>query len=142
MKIQIKNKKFMDALSTIDKLIDLEPHKTRWHLLKSLLCVYTKAKLWSDEILKKDPLLEKSYHDLLMAASREVSVEKLKKIKNKIEEDIVNASIKKKVEMCFKEESRIGSLVISSVFYIILTLLLIFFIFKFFESHYFTSKTR
>ncbi|XP_070049072.1 uncharacterized protein [Nicotiana tomentosiformis] len=98
MKIQIKNRKIVEAISTIDKLIELDPDNTRWLLLKSLLRVYSGAKFRSNEILKKDPLLEKTYYVLLMVASQEDSIEELKKIKKKIEEGIINASLRKNVE--------------------------------------------
>lgn len=37
MEIQIKNRKVIDAISTIDKLIGLEPNENEWPLLKSHL---------------------------------------------------------------------------------------------------------
>uniref|UniRef100_M1ARL0 Chloroplast lumen common family protein n=1 Tax=Solanum tuberosum TaxID=4113 RepID=M1ARL0_SOLTU len=101
MEIQIKNRKLVDAISTIDKLIELEPNETEWPLLKSHLYVYNGelelAKIGFSEILKKDPFRVEAYHGLVMVASQEDSVEELKEIKKKVEEGI---------KMCDKESKK------------------------------------
>lgn len=101
MEIQIKNRKLVDAISTIDKLIEIEPNETEWPLLKSHLYVYNGelelAKIGFSEILKKDPFLVEAYHGLVMVASQEDSVEELKQIKKKVEEGI---------KMCKKESKK------------------------------------
>ncbi|XP_027768216.1 protein SLOW GREEN 1, chloroplastic-like [Solanum pennellii] len=101
MEIQIKNRKLVDAISTIDKLIELEPNETEWHLLKSHLYVYNGelelAKTGFSEILKKDPFRVEAYHGLVMVASQEDSVEELKEVKKKVEEGI---------KMCDKESKK------------------------------------
>ncbi|KAL3357071.1 hypothetical protein AABB24_017647 [Solanum stoloniferum] len=101
MEIQIKNRKLVDAISTIDKLIELEPNETEWPLLKSHLYVYNGelelAKIGFSEILKKEPFRVEAYHGLVMVASQEDSVEELKEIKKKVEEGI---------KMCDKESKK------------------------------------
>ncbi|MCD9645991.1 hypothetical protein HAX54_035483 [Datura stramonium] len=101
MEIQIKNRKVVDAISTIDRLIELEPNETEWPLLKSHLYVYNGelklAKLGFSEVLKKDPFLVEAYHGLVMVASQEDSVEELKEIKEKVEE---------RIKMCEKESKK------------------------------------
>lgn len=98
MEMQIKNRKVVDAISTINKLIKLEPNETEWPLLKSHFYVYNGelelAKNGFSEILKKDPFRVEAYHGLVMVASQEDSVEELKEIKKKVEEGI---------KMCEKE---------------------------------------
>ncbi|XP_059298225.1 protein SLOW GREEN 1, chloroplastic-like [Lycium ferocissimum] len=101
MEIQIKNRKVVDAIKTIDKLIELEPNETEWHLLKSHLHVYNGdlelAKIGFTEILKNDPFRVEAYHGLVMVASQEEPILELKEIKRKVEEGI---------KMCEKESKK------------------------------------
>lgn len=101
MEIRIKNKKMLDAISIIDKLIELEPNETEWPLLKSHLYVNSGeielAKVGFNEILKKDPFRVEAYHGLVMAASQDESIEELAEIEKKVEEGI---------KLCKKERKK------------------------------------
>ncbi|MCD7466281.1 hypothetical protein HAX54_002844 [Datura stramonium] len=101
MEIRIKNKKMLDAISIIDRLIELEPNETEWPLLKSHLYVnfgeVELAKVGFNEILKKDPLRVEAYHGLVMAASQDESIEELVEIEKKVEEGM---------KLCKKENKK------------------------------------
>lgn len=101
MEIRIKNKKMLDAISIIDRLIELEPNETEWPLLKSHLYVnfgeIELAKVGFNEILKKDPFRVEAYHGLVMAASQDDSIEELMEIEKKVEEGI---------KLCKKENKK------------------------------------
>uniref|UniRef100_A0A0V0IC57 Putative ovule protein n=1 Tax=Solanum chacoense TaxID=4108 RepID=A0A0V0IC57_SOLCH len=101
MEIRIKNKKMLDAISIIDRLIELEPNETEWPLLKSHLYVNSGeielAKVGFNEILKKDPFRVEAYHGLVMAASQDESIEELAEIEKKVEEGI---------KLCKKEKKK------------------------------------
>lgn len=98
MEIKIKNKKILDAISILDRLIELEPNEPEWPLLKSHLYVnfgeVELAKVGFNEILKKDPFRVEAYHGLVMAASQDESIEELEEIQKKVEEGM---------KMCKKE---------------------------------------
>ncbi|CAN4116893.1 unnamed protein product [Withania somnifera] len=93
MEIKIKNKKVLDAISILDRLIELEPNEVEWPLLKSHLYVncgeVELAKVGFNEILKKDPLRVEAYHGLVMAASQEESTKELEGIEKKVEEGMI-----------------------------------------------------
>ncbi|XP_004246742.1 protein SLOW GREEN 1, chloroplastic [Solanum lycopersicum] len=101
MEIRIKNKKILDAISIIDRLIELEPNENEWPLLKSHLYVnfgeIELAKVGFNEILKKDPFRVEAYHGLVMAASQDESIDELMEIEKKIEEGI---------KLCKKENKK------------------------------------
>ncbi|PHT37703.1 hypothetical protein CQW23_21276 [Capsicum baccatum] len=103
MEIKIKNKKMMEAISVIDRLIELEPNEVEWPLLKSHLYVnfgeVELAKVGFNEILKKDPLRVEAYHGLVMAAAslEDESIEDLEGIEKKLEEGM---------KLCKKENKK------------------------------------
>ncbi|OVA03552.1 Tetratricopeptide repeat-containing domain [Macleaya cordata] len=79
MEAKIKDKKIEEAISILDKLIQLDPSEKEWSLLKSHLQSSIgeseMAKLGFEEILSKDPLSVEAYHGLVMAASQSDSGE-------------------------------------------------------------------
>ncbi|XP_019243792.1 PREDICTED: protein SLOW GREEN 1, chloroplastic-like [Nicotiana attenuata] len=101
MEIKIKNKKMLDAISIIDKLIEVQPNESEWPLMKSHLYVNIGevglAKVGFNEILKKDPSCVEAYHGLVMAASQDESIEDLKGIEKMIEEGM---------KLCKKENKK------------------------------------
>lgn len=101
MEIKIKNKKILDAISIIDKLIEVEPNESEWPLMKSHLYVnigeVELAKVGFNEILKKDPFRVEAYHGLVMAASQDESIADLKGIEKMIEEGM---------KLCKKENKK------------------------------------
>ncbi|KAJ8532908.1 hypothetical protein K7X08_015797 [Anisodus acutangulus] len=102
MEIYIKNKKMLDAISIIDRLIELEPNEPEWPLLKSHLYVnfgeVELAKVGFNEILKKDPFRVEAYHGLVMAASQDESIEEIQGIEKKVDEGM---------RLCKKENKKI-----------------------------------
>ncbi|KAG9155096.1 hypothetical protein Leryth_011078 [Lithospermum erythrorhizon] len=90
MEIKIKNQKFDEAMSVIDRLIEIEPNEVEWPLLKSHLYVYNgdieSAKMRFSEIINKDPLRVEAYHGLVMAASQDDNASELKGILERVEE--------------------------------------------------------
>ncbi|KAJ8538352.1 hypothetical protein K7X08_014892 [Anisodus acutangulus] len=90
MEIYIKNKKMLDAISIIDRLIELEPNEPEWPLLKSHLYVnfgeVELAKVGFNEILQKYPFRVEAYHGLVMAASQDESIDEIQEIEKKVEE--------------------------------------------------------
>ncbi|XP_009781876.1 protein SLOW GREEN 1, chloroplastic-like [Nicotiana sylvestris] len=101
MEIKIKNKKILDAISIIDKLIEVEPNESEWPLMKSHLYVnigeVELAKVGFNEILQKDPFRVEAYHGLVMAASQDESIADLKGIEKMIEEGM---------KLCKKENKK------------------------------------
>ncbi|XP_059305656.1 protein SLOW GREEN 1, chloroplastic-like [Lycium ferocissimum] len=101
MEIYIKNKKMLEAIGVIDRLIEIEPNEPEWPLLKSHLYVnfgeVELAKVGFNEILKKDPLRVEAYHGLVMAASQDESIEEIKEIEKKVEEGM---------KLCKKENKK------------------------------------
>lgn len=101
MEIRIKNKKLLDAISIIDRLIEVEPNEVEWPLLKSHLYVnlgeIELAKVGFNEIIEKDPLRVEAYHGLVMAASQDESINELAEIEKKVEEGI---------KLCKKENKK------------------------------------
>lgn len=90
MEIRIKKNKIDEAMSVVDRLIELEPDEVEWPLLKSHLYVYNgdleSARIRFNEIINKDPLRVEAYHGLVMAASQDDSSPELKEIEERIEE--------------------------------------------------------
>ncbi|OVA18261.1 Tetratricopeptide repeat-containing domain [Macleaya cordata] len=92
MEVKIKSGKIEEAISIIDRLIEIEPTEKEWPLLKAHLLSYSGdvelAKLGFEEVLSKDPLHVEAYHGLVMAASQSESGELenvLKRIENVME---------------------------------------------------------
>lgn len=96
---RVKNRELDDALSIINKLIELEPEEIEWRFLKSHLYVHSGeiqlAKLGFRDVILKDPYYVEAYRGLVVAASEDESVEEMKKIEKQVEEGI---------NMCKKEE--------------------------------------
>ncbi|XP_071908141.1 protein SLOW GREEN 1, chloroplastic-like [Coffea arabica] len=90
MEIRIKNRKMLEAIMIVEKLIELEPNEVEWPLMKSHLHVYSGelefAKNGFSGIISKDPFRVEAYHGLVMAASQDDSTEELKDIERKIED--------------------------------------------------------
>ncbi|XP_019262521.1 PREDICTED: protein SLOW GREEN 1, chloroplastic-like [Nicotiana attenuata] len=89
----IKNRELVDALSILNKLIELEPNETEWHFLKSHLYVHKGelelAKLGFREVISKDPYLVEAYRGLVVVAgSEDESIEEMKEIEKNVEEGI------------------------------------------------------
>ncbi|XP_015159032.1 protein SLOW GREEN 1, chloroplastic [Solanum tuberosum] len=96
---RVKNRELDDALSIINKLIELEPDEIEWRFLKSHLYVHNGeielAKLGFRDVILKDPYYVEAYRGLVVAASEDESVEEMKKIEKQVMEGI---------NMCEKEE--------------------------------------
>ncbi|XP_043694146.1 protein SLOW GREEN 1, chloroplastic-like [Telopea speciosissima] len=79
MEAKIKGRKFQEATSVIDRLVEIEPTEREWPLLKAYIQNYSGdvelAKLGFEEIISKDPLCVEAYHGLVMAASQSESGE-------------------------------------------------------------------
>nr|XP_016432469.1 PREDICTED: protein SLOW GREEN 1, chloroplastic-like [Nicotiana tabacum] len=89
----IKNRELVDALSILNKLIELEPNETEWCFLKSHLYVHNGelelAKLGFREVISKDPYHVEAYRGLVVVAgSEDDSLEEMKEIEKKVEEGI------------------------------------------------------
>ncbi|KAF6148867.1 hypothetical protein GIB67_014238 [Kingdonia uniflora] len=92
MEVKVKSRKLEEAISIIDRLIEIEPLEKEWVLLKSHF--YTSngdiesAKLGFEEILSKDPFVVEAYHGLVMAMAQSESGELddvMKRIENVME---------------------------------------------------------
>lgn len=96
---RVKNRELDDALSIINKLIELEPDEIEWRFLKSHLYVHNGeielAKLGFRDVILKDPYYVEAYRGLVVAASEDESMEEMKKIEKQVMEGI---------NMCEKEE--------------------------------------
>lgn len=93
LEIRVKNRELDDALSIINKLIELEPDENEWRFLKSHLYVHNGeielAKLGFREVILKDPYYVEAYRGLVVAALEdEESVDEMKEIEKKVEEGI------------------------------------------------------
>lgn len=93
LEIRVKNRELDDALSIINKLIELEPDESEWRFLKSHLYVHNGeielAKLGFREVILKDPYYVEAYRGLVVAALEdEESVDEMKEIEKKVEEGI------------------------------------------------------
>ncbi|CAK9147228.1 unnamed protein product [Ilex paraguariensis] len=101
MEIQIKNQKVHEAISIIERLIELEPSDIEWPLLRAHMHCYggetELAKSRFNEIIDKDPFRVEAYHGLVLAASQEDSNNEMKEIENRIEEGM---------KMCKKENKK------------------------------------
>ncbi|MCL7048156.1 hypothetical protein MKW94_026839 [Papaver nudicaule] len=92
MENKIKDKKMDEAVTILNKLIEIDPSDPQWPLLKSHLQSSIgeaeAATLGFEEILSKDPLSVEAYHGLVMAASQSETGELqnvLKRIENAME---------------------------------------------------------
>lgn len=101
MEIRVKNQKPQEAISILEKLIELEPNETEWPLMKSHLHIYAGeielAKKGFNEIISKDPLQVGAYHGLVMAASQDEISEELKGIESRIQEAMKLCKKQKKI---------------------------------------------
>ncbi|CAN4118157.1 unnamed protein product [Withania somnifera] len=93
LETRVKNRELDDALSIINKLIELEPHENDWRFLKSHLYVHNGevelAKLGFREIISNDPYYVEAYRGLVVAALEdEESVDEMKEIEKTVEEGI------------------------------------------------------
>ncbi|XP_075104082.1 uncharacterized protein LOC107770234 [Nicotiana tabacum] len=89
----IKNRELVDALSILNKLIELEPNETEWHFLKSHLYVHNGelelAKIGFREVILKDPYHVEAYRGLVVVAgSEDESTKEMKEIEKKVAEGI------------------------------------------------------
>ncbi|XP_019251042.1 PREDICTED: protein SLOW GREEN 1, chloroplastic-like [Nicotiana attenuata] len=89
----IKNRELVDALSILNKLIELESNEIEWCFLKSHLYVHNGelelAKLGFREVISKDPYHVEAYRGLVVVAGSEVdSLEEMKEIEKEVEEGI------------------------------------------------------
>ncbi|XP_042489352.1 protein SLOW GREEN 1, chloroplastic-like isoform X1 [Macadamia integrifolia] len=79
MEVKIKANKLQQAISVIDRLIEVEPSEREWPLLKAQVQNYNgdveSAMLGFEEIISKDPLFVEAYHGLVMATSQSESGE-------------------------------------------------------------------
>ncbi|XP_026418114.1 protein SLOW GREEN 1, chloroplastic-like [Papaver somniferum] len=114
MENKIKDKKVVEAVTILDKLIEIDPSDPQWPLLKSHLQSSIgeaeAATLGFEEILSKDPLSVEAYHGLVMAASQSETGE-LQNVLKRIE----NAMEKCKKEKNKKEDVRDFRLLIAQV---------------------------
>ncbi|XP_019157634.1 PREDICTED: protein SLOW GREEN 1, chloroplastic-like [Ipomoea nil] len=85
---KIQNQNIGDAISIVNRLMELEPSETEWPLLRNHLFVLTgefeTARRGFNEILSKEPLLVEAYHGLITAVSEDDQVEELKGIEERI----------------------------------------------------------
>ncbi|CAN4118158.1 unnamed protein product [Withania somnifera] len=93
LETRVKNRELDDALSIINKLIELEPHENELHSLKSHLYVHNGevelAKLGFREVISKNPYYVEAYHGLVVAALKdEDSMDEMKEIEKTVEEGI------------------------------------------------------
>ncbi|XP_059646983.1 protein SLOW GREEN 1, chloroplastic-like [Cornus florida] len=102
MEIKIKNRKVQEAISIIERLIELEPNDNEWPLLKAHMYCYSGdlelAKLGFNDILSKDPLRVEAYHGLVMVASQADLTDELKEIEKRIAEGMEVCKREKKKE--------------------------------------------
>lgn len=88
MESKVQNRNIGDAISIVNRLMELEPSETEWPLLKNHLYVLTgefeMAKRGFNEILAKNPLLVEAYHGLITAVSEDDQVEELKRVEERI----------------------------------------------------------
>ncbi|KAI3890220.1 hypothetical protein MKW92_002680 [Papaver armeniacum] len=114
MENKIKDKKVVEAVTILDKLIEIDPSDPQWPLLKSHLQSSIgeaeAATSGFEEILSKDPLSVEAYHGLVMAASQSETGE-LQNVLKRIE----NAMEKCKKEKNKKEDVRDFRLLIAQV---------------------------
>ncbi|KAK4345619.1 hypothetical protein RND71_035795 [Anisodus tanguticus] len=86
---KVKNRELVDAISILNKLIELEPNEIEWRFLKSHLYVHNGevglAKLGFRDIILKDPYYIEAYRGLVAAAMED---EEMNEIEKKIEEGI------------------------------------------------------
>ncbi|XP_057438413.1 protein SLOW GREEN 1, chloroplastic-like [Lotus japonicus] len=88
MELKIRARKIDEAISVIDRLIELEPEEHEWPLLKANMHIYNddhdSATRIFEDILKKDPYRVEAFHGLVMATSE--SNEQLKGLLKRVEE--------------------------------------------------------
>ncbi|KAK9126895.1 hypothetical protein Scep_015741 [Stephania cephalantha] len=89
---KIKDRKLEEAISVVDRLIEMEPLEKQWPLMKAHLNWYRgdveSAKAVFEEILSKDPFFVEAYHGLVtvVAPSKPEELEKVvKRIENAME---------------------------------------------------------
>ncbi|KAF9591810.1 hypothetical protein IFM89_008460 [Coptis chinensis] len=74
MEIKLKNQNLLEAISIVDKLVQIEPLEKQWCLLRAHLYSYSGevelAKMSFEEILEDDPLFVEAYHGLTMTVSQ------------------------------------------------------------------------
>lgn len=87
---RIKDQKPHEAISIVEKLIELEPQEQEWPLMKSHLHVYVGetelAKKGFNEIIAKDPFQVGAYHGLAIAVSEGDSIEEIQGIQERVQE--------------------------------------------------------
>ncbi|PIA52977.1 hypothetical protein AQUCO_01000680v1 [Aquilegia coerulea] len=93
MEFNLKDQKLQEAISIVDRLIQIQPSEKQWRLLKAHLYTYSGdiefAKLGFEELLSDDPLLVEAYHGLAMTMPQSKSGELetlLKRIENAMEQ--------------------------------------------------------
>ncbi|XP_010553027.1 PREDICTED: protein SLOW GREEN 1, chloroplastic [Tarenaya hassleriana] len=86
VKIKFQSQKLRQAITILDRLIEIEPDEHEWPVLKAQLQTYNgdydSATRGFEEILAKDPFRVEAYHGLVMAYSDSDS--KLSELENRI----------------------------------------------------------
>lgn len=103
METKIKSRKLQEAVSVIERLIQIEPNEPEWPVLKCHLYSYMGeselAKAGFEEILRADPYRVEAYHGLVMAVSQsDETGEELDKVVQKIEGAMEQCKKEKKKE--------------------------------------------
>ncbi|KAJ4971960.1 hypothetical protein NE237_005059 [Protea cynaroides] len=77
MEVKLKLRNSEEAISVIDRLIEIEPSEREWPLLRAHIQNYSGdvelARLGFEEIISKDPICVEAYHGLVMATSQSES---------------------------------------------------------------------
>nr|KYP47490.1 hypothetical protein KK1_030887 [Cajanus cajan] len=88
MECKIKARKIEEAMAVLDRLIEVDLEEYEWSLLKANMHIYNdehaQARNLFEEILKRDPLRQEAFHDLVMATSE--SNEPLRALLRRVEE--------------------------------------------------------
>ncbi|XP_047330015.1 protein SLOW GREEN 1, chloroplastic-like [Impatiens glandulifera] len=101
MEAKVKNQKIDEAITIVNRLIELEPEEEEWPLLKAHMHFKNDqaeiALKGFSEIASKDPLRSEAYHGLVMVASQLESEKEMKSIEERILEAI---------EICERDEKK------------------------------------
>ncbi|KAF5205555.1 Slow green 1 protein [Thalictrum thalictroides] len=101
LEIKLEVQKLQEAISIVDRLIQIEPSEKQWRLLKAHFCSYSGdielAKLGFEEILSDDPLFVEAYHGLAMTMAESKSGE-LETLLKRIENGMEQCKVEKRKE--------------------------------------------